>query len=226
MEGGEDKVAGFRRAEGDQGAVFIADFAEEDHIRALTESSTKGDGEGGRVLSDFALGEVAEVVFEEILHRVLDGHDVAAVVVVDPVEATGDRGGLSAAGGAADDDESTASGEPGHQQGRGQSKVLEVGDRALDGAKHRTESAEGSEEVHPHPGSVRGGPADVLFQIHGRVRADVLPEGGHFLMVERMVFEGDDLAVDADPRRVSSGEDQIGRAFGEGGADVIMNGRH
>ena len=226
MEGGEDKVAGLGGAKGDQGGVLIADFPEEDDVRALSQRGAQGARERGGVRSDLPLREVGEIVFKEVLHRILDRHDVAAMVVVDPVEAARDRGGFPAAGGSADDDESAAAGEPGHEERRGQAELLEVGHIAFDGAEHGAEGAEAFEEIHPQARAILGGPAEVLFLIGNGVRADLFPEQGDLIVSERMAFEGNDLAIDADPGRMVFGEDQVGRSLGEGGADVVEDGRH
>jgi hypothetical protein len=95
VEGGDDEVSGFGGVESGECGFGVADFAEEEDVRALAEGGAEGVGEAAAVLADLALGEEGEVVLEEVFDGVFECDDVAGEVLVELLEAARDGGGFS-----------------------------------------------------------------------------------------------------------------------------------
>ncbi|MNZ31527.1 hypothetical protein D3C78_488280 [compost metagenome] len=100
VDGGEHQVAGKRRLHGDLRGVRVADLADHDLVRVVTQDRAQAAGEGqALLLVDRDLQHAGELVF----HRVFDGDDLVHAVV-DLGDHGVQRGGLAAAGGAGDQD--------------------------------------------------------------------------------------------------------------------------
>src|SRR5206468_8819060 len=72
----------------------------------LAERALQARRKARAVGAELALGDDRALVLGSVLDRVLDGDDVAVGRAVDVVDHGGERGGLAAAGGAGDEDES------------------------------------------------------------------------------------------------------------------------
>ena len=116
VQGGDDEVAGLGGVERGDGGFRIADFTDEEDVRTLAQRGAQAGGEAVRVLADLPLGEKRKLVFKQIFDRVLQRDDVAGEVVVDPVQAGGDGGGLAGAGRAGDENQAVAALHPGLEQ--------------------------------------------------------------------------------------------------------------
>jgi hypothetical protein len=80
VQGREDQVAGQGRLHGDVGGLLVADLADQDHVRVLAHDGAQPAGEGEIDLGvDLDLADPLHLVF----HRVLDGDDVDARVLID-----------------------------------------------------------------------------------------------------------------------------------------------
>ena len=87
-------MAGLRGLHGDLRRIQVADFADHDHVRILTQDRAQTAGEGHLDTQvDLGLADAVDVV----LDRVLDRHDVAAAVI-QRRQGGVQRGGLARAG--------------------------------------------------------------------------------------------------------------------------------
>ena len=93
------------RLERGLGGLGVAELADQDRVRVLTERAAQGLGEARRVEAHFALVDDRQMVGVEDLDRILDRHDVRAARAVDAVEHRRERGRLAGAGGPGDEDE-------------------------------------------------------------------------------------------------------------------------
>src|SRR5438552_10159044 len=76
VQGAQHEVAGLGRLQAKLGRLAVADFADEDDLRRLTERSAKAVGEGVEVAAQLALVEGCLDVGMDELNRVLQGDDV------------------------------------------------------------------------------------------------------------------------------------------------------
>jgi hypothetical protein len=98
----EHQVSGHRGAIGDLRRLAVADLADQDDVGVLAQHGAQRPSEGQADLGvDLDLTHARDGVFD----RILDGDDVGASVP-DRVEHGVQRGGLAAAGGASDQDDS------------------------------------------------------------------------------------------------------------------------
>ena len=101
----EDEVA--RLGRGDRGSdrLEVAHFADEDHVRVLSQRAADRLREARHVVPDLALGDERLRGRVVEFDRVLDGDDVHAALVVDDVQHRGERRRLAGAGRAGHEDE-------------------------------------------------------------------------------------------------------------------------
>src|SRR5690606_13536309 len=99
VQGREDEVTGKARLDRDFGGFEVTDFADHHDVRILAQYGPEAAGEG-----HFDLGidlRLADTV-DEVLDRVFDRHDVAAVVV-DALQGRVQGGRLAGTGGPGDE---------------------------------------------------------------------------------------------------------------------------
>ena len=99
MQGGQHQVAGERGLHRDLRGLEVADFADHDDVRVLTQDRAQGLGKG-HVDPGIDLGLTD--AFQVVLDRILDRHDIDRACI-DPIERRIERGGFS------------RTGRPGHQ---------------------------------------------------------------------------------------------------------------
>src|SRR5271154_1053607 len=100
VDGGENQVAGERGLDGDLGGFLVADFADHDFVRIVTEDGTQSASEGEAFfLVDGNLGDAAELVFDGIFNG-----DDFVFVGLDFVDGGVEGGGLARTGGPGDQD--------------------------------------------------------------------------------------------------------------------------
>jgi hypothetical protein len=92
---GDDQMPGFRRLDGGQGRLGVADLADEHDIWILADDVAERVRIRLGVEADLALLDDREVVLVDNFDGVLDGHDVRAPGPVDVADDRGDRGGLA-----------------------------------------------------------------------------------------------------------------------------------
>ena len=94
----EGQVAGFRDAQRRFDGLQVAHFADQHHVRILTQRGAQRVGEALGVGVHFALVDQAVLVHVHEFDRVLDGQDVVVALAVDLVDHRGQRGGFAGAG--------------------------------------------------------------------------------------------------------------------------------
>src|ERR1017187_4745595 len=101
VQRGENQVAGERRLHGDLRRFLVADFADENHVRVMTQNRTQParKREAG-LFVDLDLIDALELVFNRVFNR-----DDFADGIVDRVQRGVERGGFAAARRAGDEDD-------------------------------------------------------------------------------------------------------------------------
>jgi hypothetical protein len=147
--------------------------------------------------------------------RVLDGEDVALLVLVDVVHHAGEGGRLTRAGGAGDQhDAARLVGDVGEDLGR--LEIVQREDLGGDGAHHRRRAALLHEGVHPEARQVGHREGEVALQVllvelALAVAHDVVDHRVHFLVLHRRHVDAAHVAVHADHRRQPGRQMQVGR---------------
>ena len=90
--------------QGGAGGHRIPNLSQKNDIGALTQGAAKALGKGGGIGAHLALGEAAEIFLKEVFDGVLNRDDVAGGSLIEPLEASGHRGGFSCSGGACHED--------------------------------------------------------------------------------------------------------------------------
>ena len=95
MQGAEHQMSGFRRGDGRLNGFQVAHFAHQNDVRVLTQGTAQGFRECRDVRPDLPLDHNALVVLVIKLDGVLDRDDVAGPFLIDDIDQTGQRGGLT-----------------------------------------------------------------------------------------------------------------------------------
>ncbi len=166
VERREHEVARLRRVQRDRHRLRVAHFADEDDVRVLAERGAQRGGEARRVVADLALADHAADVVVGELDRILDRDDVVVPRAVDVVDHRGQRGRLTRAGDAGDQDEAAAL----HRElleHLGQPQLLELRLLRRDRPHDGPDRAERQEHVDAEPAEVRHGVRRVdLASVH------------------------------------------------------------
>ena len=149
---------------------------------------------------------------------------MAGQVVVDPIQAGGDGGGLAGAGGAGDEDESVAALHPGFQQIRRQPELGERGDLGADRPHDGGETAQRVIEIHAEAAAMGELPGNVSLRVGGGIDAAGCPELFHRLPRDRAGVEEHHIALTPDARRFVLDEEHIGGGIREGIPDELGEG--
>ena len=226
MQRGEHEVT--RLADGERGLhrLDVAHFSDEHDVRVLAEDVLEGALERGRVGADLALVHHAQLVRVQVLDRVLDRHDVAALLAVDLVDHRRERGALAAAGGAGHEDEAVGLGAQLRADGR-EAELVEAQDLERDGAEraghsaalHVDVGAEAREVLHAEREIelVRLFEVDLLVLGEDRV-AELLAVD----RAERRELQRDDVPVDAKERRRPRGDVHVARTLLNHGLEKLV----
>ena len=97
MQRREHEVAGLRGRDRERDGLQVAHLADEDHVGILAQRLAERLRERLRVRRDLALVDQRLLARVDVLDRVLDGDDVAALGLVDPVDQGRERRRLAAA---------------------------------------------------------------------------------------------------------------------------------
>ena len=162
VQGGEDEVARLGRLERGVRGLGVAELADQDHVRVLTEDAAQRLLEARGVEADLALVDDAAAVRVQDLDRVLDRDDVLPPGAVDVVDHRRERRRLARAGRAGDEHETAALlGEPG--DAAREPELEEVRDLARDHAEGKRGRATLAKPVDPEArqGRVRVGDVEV-----------------------------------------------------------------
>ena len=216
VEGGEHQVAGFRGAECRGGGLGIADLADQDDIGALAQRGAQGDVEVAGVAPDLALGKPGALVLEKVFDRVFQGHHVAGLVAVDPLEAGGQRGRFAGTGWSGDQHQPGAALHPGREQALRQAEFGKVGNLALDGPEGQCQPAERAEGVDPQATGMVDAQAGIAIGELVGINPAFPPDLRDCLSGNRAAVGNDDLPVASDPGAFAFGQKNVAGAAGEG----------
>jgi hypothetical protein len=208
--------------EGGEGGVVVANFSDEDDIGGLAHGATEAASEGGGITTDFALGEEAVLVGEDVFDGVFDGDDVAGGVFVQPLEERGESGGFAGAGGAGDEDDAVGFESPAGEEPIGGAEVYERRDVSADAAEDGADAAKDAVEVDAEADALLGDEAGVFVEVEGGVGTTGGPEGDHVCEGDGFLTEEHDLFVDLETGRLAFlKEDVASLVLIGGGEDVV-----
>ena len=139
-DAGEDEVAELGGVEGGLERVGGAEVGGVEHVGVLQEGRAEPGRERGHVDADGALGDAAAAVFVEVLDGLLEGDDVAGVVLVEVADERRHGGAPAGAGGAREEHQAALLLDEGGG-GRRQPQVGRDGDGEGDAAHHHGERA-------------------------------------------------------------------------------------
>src|SRR5882724_12085426 len=98
VQSGQHEVAGFGGEQRGGDSFQDAHFADQNHVRVLTQSGAQGGGKICRVHFDFALVDETALVAVQKLDGVFDGDQVVGAIGVNAVNHRGKCGGLTGTG--------------------------------------------------------------------------------------------------------------------------------
>jgi hypothetical protein len=150
VQGREDQVAGFGGGDRGAGRLQVAHFADQDHVRVLTQCVPQAAREVGHVAAHFALLDGALVGDEGVFDRVFERDDVPVLAAVDRVHHRGQRRRLARAGRPGDDD------QPAGQVGQlvadlREEELLERADLVVNGTEGQRDRVPLEVGVHAEP---------------------------------------------------------------------------
>ena len=219
VQRGQAEVAGLGERDRVVHRLAVADLADHDHVRGLSQRVLQRDLPALGVHAHLAMGHDAVAVRVHELHRVLDRHDVAVGGLVAVADHRRQRVRLARAGRAHDDDQS-ALGERELLEDRRQPQLLEGGDLHLDRAQHDADLALLHEGVHAE--AADPGRADrevhLLVRLEVRRLAVVHQRARQLHRVpaaERHARDRLHLAVDLERGRELRGEEEVRAALAE-----------
>ncbi len=102
VQGGQNEMARFGGDEGGLDSFEVTHFADEDHIRVLTQTSAKSFGKRSCIDIDLALGDKRFSVLVKEFDRVFDSDDVTIACGVDGINDRRKRGRFARTGRAGD----------------------------------------------------------------------------------------------------------------------------
>ena len=105
VHGADDQVTGLGGGDGHLDGGQVAELTDDDDIGIFAQGGAQGAAEGGRVLADLTLGDIAPKAGMEEFEGVFDGDDVIVTRSVELVDEGVERGRFSRADGAGDEDE-------------------------------------------------------------------------------------------------------------------------
>jgi len=227
VQGREDHVAGFGGEQRRFDGLAVAHFADQDHVRVLTQGAAQRVGEALGVDVDLALGDDALLVAVEELDGVLDGDDVVGLVLVDVVDHRGQRRRLAATGGPGDQNQ--AAGDQGDLlEHLGQIQLVECLDVGGDDAEDQRDRAPLLEDVHAEPaqGLDAVGQIELGVFLEIQLLAVVHDAEGHeervFLRQLLEVDERHQFAIDANVRERARLEMKVRRPLRHGDLQKVI----
>ena len=230
MERAEDEVAGLRRGQRERDGLEIAELADEDDIRILTERAAQRGRERFALRADLALIDERLLRLVDELDGVLERQDVTGLGLVDEIDHRRERGRLAAAGRSRHEDEALLGLRQGAEHRR-EPEVLEARDLLRDLAEDGALAAVVHERVDAEAsaGAERVGEVDleVLLEVTALVVVHHLEDQAVRLVgKERGVIDAHEVALDADHRRLAGGEVEVGGPALHGEAKQIGRRKH
>jgi hypothetical protein len=214
VQGAEHQVAGLGRGQGQADGLQVAHLADQDDVGILAQGRAQRLVEAEGVTVHLALVDDRLLRLVHELDRVLDGEDVAELLVVDVVDHRRQGGRLAGTGRTGD--QAQAAWDAGDVLELGRAVELLQGQHlGRDGTEHRAGAAVLVEGVDPeagHAGQLEGevGLEELLVVLALLVVHDVVDEGMDVLVLHRRQVDPLDVAVDADHRWQAGREMQVG----------------
>ena len=214
MDRSEDEVARFGGVQCGFERLGITHFTDQHDVRVFTDKGTKTGLEVQHVDADFTLVNRGLLVFEDVLDRIFERHDVDALAIVDVVEHRGDRRRLTGARHTGEDDDALRlHGDLGHHFRKVQ--ILEGQDVARDQTRGDGDLAASLEEVHTEAvaavvvvGEVDR--AELVQILELDVREDVLGDRHELFVGDGIGVESLERAAEADLRDGVRLHDEVG----------------
>ena len=199
VQRGETEVARFGERQGVVHGFAVANLADEDDIRRLTQGVFQRGKPVFGIHADFALGNDAFFVLMDELNRVFDGDDVVLAIFIAVVNHRSERGGFARTGTADENHEAAFFHHHVFQDG-GQIEAVEIRDFAGNGAEHQRRRAALHHGIDTEAAGVGQADGEVAF-VGGRKLFDLF--GGHnrksdfhtFFRGQRLVGNRRDFAV-------------------------------
>src|SRR5207248_7247344 len=107
MQSRENQMAGFSGQQRGGNGFQVAHFADQNHVRILTQRGAQRGRKIRRVHFHFALIDEAALVAMQKFDRVFDGDQVIGARGVDAIDHRSESGGLTGTGGAGDENQAT-----------------------------------------------------------------------------------------------------------------------
>ena len=206
-------MAGFSKRDGVFHGLTIPDLADQNHVRRLAQGIFQRNFIRLGIDTDFALGHQTILVVMHEFDRILDGNDMTMRVAIAVVHHRCQRGRLTRARAAYEDDQATL----GHRdilQDRRQVEFVETGDLGVDDTQHHARAATLHEGIDTKTRHARQGDGEVTFLVlfefrhllvvHDRTRQDLGMIRGQILLRDRR-----HLAVDFHRRRRARGNEKV-----------------
>lgn len=164
---------------------------------------------------------MGEAIGKEVFHRVFNGDDMQREVLVQPLEASGQGGGFTGAGGSGDQDQAGGALKPFLEKLHGQAQLLHGGDAGLDTAEDGTTETELAMEVNTEADAVVGDITGIVI-LGIRRSATPSPKIFHPRGFERGSFHGADDLAESDMGYGVFAKKQVGSPeFPAGPAEVL-----
>ncbi len=161
VQGRHHQVAGLRGLDRGAHGLGVTHLTDQDHVGVLAEGRAQGDEEVHRVVADLPLVDRRHLVAVEDLDRVLDGHDVHGLGLVDVVDHGRERRRLARPRGAGHQDEAAVLvGDRAH--GVRQPDLFERGPAEAELAQHHADRVALTEDVDAEPADV----GDRVGEVH------------------------------------------------------------
>ncbi len=213
MQSGKAQVSCLRELDRILHGIAVADLADQDDVRCLAQRVLECVVPGLRIDANFALGNHAALVRMHVLDRVLDGHDVAARVLVAVADHRGERRRLTRAGAADDDHDAALVHDDVLEDGR-QLQILERRDLRRNRTQHGAHVALLDKRTDAETADALRRDREVTLL--GRVELldlFVVHDGTHhhrgLVCGQRCIGGLVDRAVDLDGRRESARDEQV-----------------
>ena len=205
MQGTEHQVAGFGGGQRQPDGFLIAHLAHQNDVRVLAQRRTQRLVEPQRIAMHLALIDQTALTLVYEFNRILDGQDMAILVLVDMINHRRQGGGLARTGRTGDQDQAARhiNEIPKHRR---TSQIIQGLNDGRNGAEHARRPPVLIKGVDAEPGQLGNLEREVAFQKFIIVLAllivhDVIDQTMHLLVFQRRHVDAAHVAVYPDHRR-------------------------